>query len=453
MSTKKKILIGAAIVAVVAFFVVFNLIKSQERGLSVQAQEVKRGDLTAKVSASGRIQPAKKVDISANVSAKITAIAVKEGDRVEENQLLVQLDPTLYRARVEAAQASLNSTRAQAMLNKANLEQAQQEHKRRSELFEKKLTSQELLDMARTALKVQEAQFESANQQVAQAQAILEQAQDDLSKTTIRAPMAGIVTQLNSEVGEVVLGTSMSTGTVIMTISELSDMEVEVEVDESDVVDIQLAQAVDIEVDALPDTVLKGEVKEIANTAFTKYAGTSEQVTNFLVTIRVLDNVPQLKPGMSATVDITTATHASVLQVPIQSVVMREPKPPEEEEGKEKTESEAGEVVDSSSQGDSMVAEDDETRAEAGGEGGAVNDEEQEPIEVVFVVTDGVAEMRPVKTGIMGDLDIEIVEGLTDGDMVVTGSYQVLSKAIRDGQKVKIEEKKKGKGGMEAEKR
>lgn len=442
MSGKKKILIGAGIGVLVAAIIVANVTKKSQGGITVQAQKVKRGDLTAKVSASGRVQPARKVDISANVSAKVMAIAVVEGERVEDGKLLVQLDPTLYRARVEASQASLNSTRAQATLTRANLEQAEQEHKRQAGLFEKGLTSQELLDVAKTNLKVQQAQYESANQQVAQAQAVLEQAQDDLSKTTIRAPMAGIVTQLNSEVGEVVLGTSMATGTVIMTISELSDMEVEVEVDESDVVDVHLGQPVDIEVDALRRKVLKGEVKEIANTAFTKYAGTSEQVTNFLVTIRVLDNVPQLKPGMSATVDITTAVHGNVLQVPIQCVVMREPKSEEEASKDKKNEksrdskAEAGEQTASEVQ-DSMEAD----------------EKKIEPIEAVFVIKDNVAEMRPVKTGIMGDLDIEITEGLSDGDMVVTGSYQVLSKVLRDGQKVKIEEKKKAKDNHQSEKK
>ena len=161
MTKKKKILIGVVVGVVVAVFVVFNLVKSTEKGISVQVKKVKRGDLTAKVSASGRIQPAKKVDISANVSAKIITIAVEEGDRVEEGQLLVQLDPTLYKARVEGARASLNSFQAQARLAKANLDQAQQEFERQSELFGKNLTSQELLDAARTNLKVQKAQHES----------------------------------------------------------------------------------------------------------------------------------------------------------------------------------------------------------------------------------------------------------------------------------------------------
>ncbi|MFQ6092522.1 MAG: efflux RND transporter periplasmic adaptor subunit [bacterium] len=420
MTKKKKVLIGVVVVVVVGGMIVANVVKKGERGVAVQAKKVKRGDLTAKVAASGRIQPARKVDISANVSAKIIKLAVKEGDRVKEDQVLVQLDPTLYRARVEGATASLNSFKAQARLAKANLDQAQQEYERQKELYEKNLTSQELLDAARTNLEVQKAQHESARQQVAQARATLEQAEDDLSKTTIKAPMAGVITQLNSEVGEVVLGTSWSPGTVIMTISDLSEMEVEVEVDESDVVDVQIGQPVEIEVDALPDTVLKGEVKEIANTAFTRYSGTAEEVTNFVVQIRVLDNMPQLKPGMSAAVDITTATHHDVLHVPIQCVVMREPKSSQEEkEGSTAEGAQASEVE---------IAEDVE---------------EEEPIEVVFVVKDGVAEMRPVKTGITGELDIEIVDGLEDGETVVTGSYKILSKVLRDGQKVKIEKKKK----------
>jgi len=427
MSKKKKILIGIAVVIVVAFFVVFNLLKSTEKGIEVQAQKVKRGDLTAKVSASGRIQPAKKVDISANVSARIMNIAVVEGEWVKAEQLLVQLDKTLYAARVEGARASLNMYKAQVKLAQANLDQARQEHKRQEELFEKRLTSQEFLDAARTNLEVQRAQHESAGQLVAQAQATLEQMADDLSKTTITSPMVGIVTQLNSEVGEVVLGTSMSSGTIIMTISDLSDMEVEVEVDESDVVDVAVGQQVEIEVDALPDTLLRGEVKEIANTAYTRYAGTSEEVTNFLVKIRVMDTIPQLKPGMSATVDVTTATHEDVLHVPIQCVVMREPKSSDEEN-------------------ETKAEESDEAKAEVEDEDESVEEDEKDldPIEVVFVVVEGVAEMKPVVTGIMGELDVEIARGLEKGDMVITGSYRILSKTLRDGQKVKVEKKKKG---------
>ena len=431
MTKRKKVIIGVGVVAVVGVMIIANVAKKSERGIDVQTKRVKRGDLTAKVSASGRIQPAKKVDISANVSAKIMSIPVEEGERVEEGRLLVQLDPTLYKARVEGTQASLNSFKAQVRLAQANLDQAEQEYERQKELFEKKLTSQELRDAARTNFEVQKAQYESAKQQVSQAQATVDQAMDDLSKTTITAPMAGIITQLNSEVGEVVLGTSMSPGTVIMTISDLSDMEVEVEVDESDVVDVEIGQPVEIEVDALPDTVLNGKLKEIANTAFTRYAGTAEEVTNFLVTVKVLDIMPQLKPGMSATVDITTATHSDVLYVPIQCVVMREPKSSKEEaEETASTETQPSEVEESEGQLEEENADDEE-------------EEEKEPIEVVFVVKEGLAEMRPVKTGITGELDIEIVEGLEDGDVVVTGSYRILSKVLRDGQKVKIEEKKK----------
>jgi len=200
----------------------------------------------------------------------------------------------------------------------------------------------------------------------------------------------------------------------------------------------------------LPDTILQGEVKEIANTAFTRYAGTAEEVTNFLVKIRVLDNMPQLKPGMWATVDITTATHENVLHVPIQCVVMREPKSSDEET--EKTGTEAGNVEGEDSQEEDTLT--DEDKSEAGEEAEEEEDEdeeEKEPVEVVFVVNEGEAEMRPVKTGIMGELDVEISEGLEEGDMVITGSYRVLSKTLRDGQKVKVEKKRKGSSSQSQE--
>ncbi len=434
---KKKVIIGLAIGLVVVVIIVLNLTRSSEKALTVQAEKVKKGRITATVSAAGKIQPETEVDISANVSGKIVRMGIKEGDPVEQGQFLVQLDRNRYQALVDQAQAQLASA-------KARLVEAEAEYRRIKQLYDASLASEADLEAVEARKDVEGANYNAS-------MAYLQKAQDDLSKTVILAPMSGTVSQLNSEEGEVVLGTEQFSGTVIMTIADLSRMEAEADVDETDIVEVAIGQPASIEVDALPDSLLRGEVTEIASSAFTQGRGTQEEVTNFKVKVAILERVMSLRPGMSATVDIETAAHEDVWSVPIQCVVMRSPEPPEEEEEKKadapeesdeeaeakaKTEPRSADSLETSREmvNDSVTADEASGKAEQEEQG----EEPEELIEVVFVVKDGAVVMVPVETGISSDTETEIISGLEGEELVVTGSYRAL-RDLRDGQKVKIE--------------
>ena len=418
MKKKKKIIIILGAVVVVAVIILANAFKSGEKTYTVQAEEVERADLTSIVTAYGQITPRTDVKISAYVPAKITRLPVEEGDLVKKGDLLVQLDDTEYRAAVNQAKAELSSARA-------SLEQAQLTYDRQKGLYEKNLTSQERYDMAKTDLDLAKARQE-------QAMANLDRAKYNLSKTTMTSPMDGLVTSLNAEVGEIVMiGTMNNPGTVIMTVSDMSLIEAEVEVDETDIAEVKLGQEAEISVDAFPDTVFKGKVAEIGHTARISGFGTQDQVTNFLVKVMLVDDVPGIRPGMSASVDITTNSREDVLSVPIQAVVMREEKT-DTVAAEEKKEQGALASTDSMSEEKSKKKKDKEEKKE---------------VEGVFVVEEGRAKFVKVTTGIADQQNIEIVSGITEDDQVVTGSYKIL-RTLKDGNQVKVIERK----GKEEEK-
>jgi len=387
MSKKKRtifIVIGGCLVALI---IILNLTRSSQPAVKVQAETVRRKDLKSKITASGKIQPETVVKVSANIAARITSLPVKDGERVEKGQLLVLLDKTRYVANVERARSSLRSAIS-------HLRKVEGDYKRAKELYEKGLTSESEMELLRS-------QYAAAKSGVEQGKASLKEAEDDLSKCTITSPISGLIIQLNKEEGEMVLGAQFKED-VIMIVADLKRIEAQVDVDETDVVDVRPGQKATIEVDALPDTVLHGRVKEISNTATTTGYGTQEEVTNFKVKVSLLDPPSALRPGMSATVDIITAHHPNALSIPIQSVVMRSPL-------KEK--------------GDTLAAP-----------------KGNKPVEVVFIIQDGVAHQQRVKTGISSETDIEILDGLKEGEKVVTGSYREL-RNLKDGDKVKIVKK------------
>ena len=408
--SKKKIFIVIGVVLVIAVFMIINLKKGRGKEVQVQADKVKRGDITQVVSASGKIQPETEVKISANISAEIIGLYVKEGEPVEKGMLLVELDNTKSRAAVERARSTKKSA-------EATLKKAQNDYNRAKDLFKQNLTSIAQLEDAEANLKLAESQVE-------QAIASLDQAEDDLIKTKLYSPLSGTVTLLNKEVGEIALG-SMFQADVIMVVSDLTRMEVLAEVDENDVVLVSEGDTTDIEVDAIPDTTFRGIVSERAYTATTRGRGTQEEVTNFEVKITIIDNVEEIRPGMSATVDVRTETRYNVLQVPIQSVTVRSPneiQSPGEKKKKDKSKD------DEKSEGE--VEKTDITK-------------DEELIEVVFVIEEGKANVVPVKTGIANDTHIEIKSGLEEMQQVVTGSYRVLSKTLKNGDLVKITKKSK----------
>ena len=412
MAKWKKIALASGVVLILALLVYANLKKSTGPTVAVQVEKVERGTVTHLVSGTGKIQPEVNVKISANVAARIIDLRADDGDRVKKGQILVQLDRTRYEAAVTQAKAGLSSAKANLRQAKASLDNAQRALSRLEKLFQQGLTSAEKLEQAKTQYEVQRSNYDASRDQVVQAKARLEQAQDDLNKTTIRSPIDGVVIQRNKEIGEIALGSQFKED-VILQVANLSKMEVQTEIDENDVVDVARGDTATLTVDAFPDTSFRGIVTEIAHTPIVRGLGTQEEITNFQVKIAILDTIPKLRPGMSSTVDIQTEKHQNVLKVPIQAVTVREISQIPQLKKKELP----------STSSEKMKAS-------------------EKMREVVFVVKDGVAHIRPVKTGISSDTDIEILEGVQEGEQVVVGSFRALSKELKDGVHVKIEKEK-----------
>ncbi len=420
---RKKILIFGVIGLVVVIILAMSLLKSGEKTLAVETEKTKRSDITATVSAEGKMEAKTEVKISAYVPAKIIRLPVKEGDQVKKGQLLVQLDQVAYQAAVDQAKATLESYRARLKLAEATLEQSKLIYDRQKKLFEQNLTSQEQFDAARTDYNARMAEVESNRYLVSQSQAALVQAQDNLEKTTITSPLNGVVTDLNAEAGEIVMvGTMNNPGTVIMTVSELSQIQADVDVDETDVANLKIGQEAKIRIDAIPDTSFKGIVSEIAGTGKVEGLGTQNQVTNFEVKVLLKDDVPQVRPGMSCSVDITTAHHPQVLNLPIQAVVIRE-----------LFEDSLAVLQGKTKSNEALASTEKKTEKDTL----AQKEKKKKEVEGVFVVKDAKAVFVPVQTGIADKQNIEIVSGIGEGDEVITGTYRIL-RTLKDGDKVKI---------------
>lgn len=415
---RKHLLLGVAALLVVATGAGVVLRGRRAKAPEVQTAKVERQEVIQKVSATGKIQPKTKVDISADVSGKITKLAVVEGQLVVKGALLVTLDQARYLAAVESAEASVSSARSNAALVNENMLQAENEFTRSQKLIASELESQASFDAKRAQYQVEVARHKSAMDQVAQAQAALTQARDDLSKTTIYAPMAGTISALNKEEGEIALGSQFQKD-VILTVADLSAMEAQVKIDENDLIAISVGQTAEIEVDALPDQLHKGVVSEIGSSAISEGAGTSEQKTEFEVKITLVDPPSTLRPGMTASADIVTNTNPSALSVPLQSVVARP----------------VDQLVMKGEQ-----RKDAEARYKADRDGF---------VEVVFCIEAGKAVAKQVKTGIQSDELIEILDGLAEGDEIVTGSYRAISKDLENGAAVTIKPMEDAEAGQE----
>lgn len=406
MSTKSKIvLIGVGALVVAGAGLAFSSRGRDQGKVEVETAPVEARQIIQTVDATGRIQPVTQVNISADVSAKIIRLQVKEGDWVEKGQLLLELDRERYLAEVESAEANLRASQAGARVVEENLAKVRKDLERARSLFEQKLESQAALDAAEAIVEVEQARHRSALDGVEQSRAALKQARDALSKTTIYAPMSGTISKLNKEVGEIALGSQFQED-VILELSNLAGMEALVDVDENDIVQLAIGDKAKVEVDALPGVTFEGEVTEIANSAKVAAAGTADQKTEFEVKIAILDPGTRLRPGMTASAEITTEVRESALGVPIQSVAVRTPE-----------------------QLGAKSVEGDEPR---------FTPDKNGFVQVVFVVEDGVAKARQVRTGIQSDTHIELVEGITAGEQVVTGSYRAISRDLKDGTAVTV---------------
>ena len=421
MSRKKKIALFAGIPVVLAASAFALMSRGGKSDLiEVETMPVEARRIVQTVVATGRIQPVTQINISADVSAKITRLAVKEGDWVESGQFLLELDRERYLAEVESAEANLRSSEADAAVVRENLDKAVKDLARVQDLHGKSLESASNLDAAASAVEVDKARLRSAQDRVSQNRAALKQSRDALSKTTIYAPMAGTVSKLNKEVGEIALGSQFQEDT-ILELANLAGMEALVDVDENDIVQLALGDEATIEVDALPGATFKGKVTDIASSAKIAGQGTTDQKTEFEVKVAILDPGSQLRPGMTASADIVTEVRESVLGVPIQSVAVRTP-----------------EQLGAAAKADAPASS--ATAATAGDAGGAAafTPDKDGFVQIVFVVENGVAHARQVKTGIQSDTHIELVEGIAAADQVVTGSYRAISRDLKEGAKVKV---------------
>lgn len=410
MSKRNKVLVGVGGGALIVALVVISASAKRERGVEVRFEEVGRRDLVGAVTASGKIQPKKKVDVSADITGRITRLAVREGDYVAKGQFLLQIDPTIYESNLQRARAALASAEASAVQAKANRDQAQRALERTRELRGQnpKLVSPEQLEQAQTAFEVSDALATSAQHQVDQWRAGLQEARDQLGKSRLTAPMSGRVTRLAVEEGEVAVPGTFSRETgLLLTISDLSVIQAEVQVDETDVVRLHLGDSVEVTIDAFPDTTFTGRVTKISDSAIrtagaSVTGGQNDRAVDYEVEITLQNPPADVRPDLSATARIVTDTRTQALAIPIIALTVRENTPVSTEQRPADTAAAA----------------------------------KQKETEGVFVVTDGVATFRPVKVGIAGDEYFEVVEGVKAGETIVAGPYQAI-RDLKEGARVR----------------
>jgi HlyD family secretion protein len=390
--------------------------------------------ITQVVSATGKIQPEVEVKIAPEVSGEVVQLRFREGAAVRKGDLLLSIKPDNYQAQVEQQEANLLAAKAMSLQSQAQLQKARDDFKRNEDLFEKKLLAEADFAAARTTVEIAEASLENALAQIRRTEGSLNQARDQLAKTLIYSPIDGSVSALSTEVGERVAGTGSYGGAEVMRVADLANMEVRVNINENDIVNVKVGDRARVSIDAFPDRKFDGLVKEIGSAARITGQNTQDEVTNFLVKIRILEKDLPLRPGMSANADVETMTMPDVVAVPIQSVTVRS------REGSRNLEE--------------VAADREKKLQETKGEGAvaAVNVQQQRQAEradrdnlqrVVFVKTDETVKMVRVETGIQDASHIEIKSGLKPGDEVVSGSFGAITRTLKDGSKVKIEIPKK----------
>ena len=435
MSKTVKIIIGVVVALLILLVTGSSLGWFGKKGnfKEVIVKEVALRDIVETVSATGKIQPEVEVKISSEVSGEILELPFKEGQEVKKGDLLVRVNPDLIQSAVNRSQASYQNVKAGLEQAEANLKQAKADYERSKALFDKGVISKADWDSSIAAYETAVAGKNSAYYNVQSAAATVNEAKDNLNRTTIYAPMSGTISKLDVEEGERVVGTQQMAGTEILRVANLNNMEVEVDVNENDIVKVSIGDSTIVEVDAYLKKEFKGVVTEIANSA----AGslTADQVTNFKVKVRILEesykdltegrpeNYSPFRPGMTATVDIITKTKKNAVAVPISAIVI-------------KTDTSATKKP----YGSKAEFEDDEIQ------------NEEEKFECVFIDDNGKAKLRVVKTGIQDDSNIEIISGLSKDDKIITGPYNMVSKSLNPGDLLEYKNKKKTTSGVKDKK-
>jgi len=448
MKTWKKVAIACGAVVVLAAIIGFGVMQSRKGVVQVQTGKVGRQDLASTVTASGEIKPKTYVNVGANAYGKITKLFVKEGDHVKKGQVVATIDSIQPEADVqankaavdaartdyEASQAGLNTSKTNVDKAQADLERASLDWTRGKELFKQNLipksdydtrkatydSAMAALAQTRAGVAQASAQVQSANRRMSQSQALLRRFSDVLDKTVYTAPYDGVVTYLPVREGEsVVVGIQNQPGSTLMTIADTSVITAEVRVDETDIVNVKIGQAAEISIDAIPKKKFKGLVTEIGDNALLRTTGvatsqstsSSQEAKDFKVVVTLQEIPENLRPGLSATAKLTTATRTNALSIPIQALTIRQKGDLVEKKGKDASSVQAAEPK---------------------------SKDAKEEIQGVFVIRQGKAQFVPVTTGITGVTDIEVTDGLKDGDEIITGSYKVL-RTLRNGASVKVD--------------
>ena len=409
----KKILIGLAIVSVVGAGIASNIWWSEPDAPEVEIEAAALRDLTATVSGSGAIRPAREVDISSNVMGRVTRLAVEEGQVVKVGDFLLEVDPQRLQSTVDQMEASLQSTRTQVTLAQEDLRYTRQILDRREGLYRQDLLAREIYDDALQNVQRAERTLQIREQDVVRIDAQLAQSRYDLTQVIIDAPMDGIITKLNIEEGEnVVTGTMNNAGTVLLTVADLSIVELEIEVDETDIVHVELDQEATVRIDAFPDDEFEAIVTEVGKSPIGTIGG--NQAINFKVVVRLTGAVPGARPGLSGTADIITATRDEVLAIPIQALILREVQLDKK-----------GEII---REEDPLAMDDLTLSLEEREEGETVE------LEGAFVIRDGRALFMPITIGIAGERYFEVLEGVEDGDEIIIGTFEIIRTLI-DGER------------------
>ncbi|NTU97863.1 MAG: efflux RND transporter periplasmic adaptor subunit [Chlorobiaceae bacterium] len=406
LKRKSTLVTTAAVLLVLTSALLF--LKFREKPVEVTVEKVFRKEVVHVVTATGKIEPEVVVNIAPDVSGEIIELPVHDGQSVRKGDLLFKIQPDIYISQVQQSLAQLNASRAQNLEAKSRMLKAEDDFRKASLLYREKLISQSDYLASKTNADAARATHDASRHNIGQQKSLLDQNQDKLNKTVLRAPIDGSVIVLNNKLGERVVGVGMFSGTDVMRIANLDSMQVLVEVNENDIVNVRAGNQVSVKVDAYGDRVFRGIVREISNSAISKAAGTQEEVTNFSVKIRIFNHERLLKPGMSATADIESRRVPNALVVPIQSVTMRNPAARPEKTKGEKP-------------GVTFVT---------------VNREENR--QGVFVTEEGRARFRPVMTGTTDNTHIIVTSGLKEGELVVSGSYSAITTGLKDGSRITI---------------
>jgi HlyD family secretion protein len=433
--SRRKLYIGLGVGGLILLLIVGSIISGKrEQPIPVTTEKAARRTIVETVWATGKVQPETEVKISPEVAGEIIELPVEDGKEIKKGDLLVKIRPDSYKALLDQQQAAISTAKAVSGEQKATMQKADMDYRQAQDLFHKKLISQAEMQAAQSAFDSAASMYESGLHSIEGAEASSSQARDQLSKTTIYSPLNGVVTVLNSKLGERVVATNQFAGTEVMRVADLTHMQAVVDVNENDVVHVKLGDSAQVAIDAYGDRKFKGIVEQIANTGKTTGTGTQEEVTNFEVKIALTQPDIRLRPGLSCTAQIETSMVKDVVSVPVQSVTIRTGNSdlsPEEIEQKKQ-------LKEIKEKADNNAEVQNERLAKQ------TEREERERLKKVVFLKDGSkAKMVEVTTGIANDNDIEVKSGVKSGDEVISGSYSAISRKLKDGAKVVMEKPEK----------